>query len=39
MIGCSLIPTCILYVPKAYLKDYKEAVGGKYRNIYASKSR
>lgn len=29
--------TCIIYVPKAYLQDYKNALGSKYSYIYASK--
>lgn len=29
--------TCIIYVPKAYLQDYKDALGSKYSYIYASK--
>ena len=32
----SSIPTaCIFYVPKAYLQDYKDALGSKYQYIYA----
>ena len=29
--------TCIIYVPKAYLQEYKDALGSKYSYIYASK--
>lgn len=29
--------TCIIYVPKAYLQDYKDVLGSKYSYIYASK--
>ena len=36
-INCSLLSTCIFYVPKAYLQDYKDALGSKYSYIYASK--
>ena len=36
-INCSLQSTCIIYVPKAYLQDYKNALGSKYSYIYASK--
>ena len=36
-IGCSLQSTCIIYVPKTYLQDYKDALGSKYSYIYASK--
>ena len=36
-INCSLQSTCIFYVPKAYLQDYKDALGSKYSYIYASK--
>ena len=36
-IGCGLLSTCIFYVPKAYLQDYKDALGSKYSYIYASK--
>ena len=36
-INCSLQSTCFIYVPKAYLQDYKEALGSKYSYIYASK--
>ena len=36
-IDCHLISTCIFYVPKAYLQDYKDALGSKYSYIYASK--
>jgi len=32
-----LLTTCIIYVPKAYLQDYKDAFGNKYSYIYASK--
>ena len=34
---CDLQSTCIIYVPKAYLQDYKNALGSKYSYIYASK--
>ena len=37
MLDCSLVSTCIFYVPKAYLQDYKDALGSKYSFIYASK--
>ena len=33
-INCSLQSTCIIYVPKAYLQDYKNALGSKYSYIY-----
>ena len=36
-INCSLQSTCIIYVPKTYLQDYKDALGSKYSYIYASK--
>lgn len=36
-INCSLQSTCIINVPKAYLQDYKDALGSKYSYIYASK--
>ena len=36
-ISCGLQSTCIFYVPKAYLQDYKDALGSKYSYIYASK--
>lgn len=36
-IYCSLQSTCIIYVPKAYLQDYKDALGSEYPYIYASK--
>ena len=36
-INSSIPTTCILYVPKAYLQDYKDALGNKYPYIYASK--
>ena len=36
-IDCGLLSTCIFYVPKAYLQDYKDALGSKYSYIYASK--
>ncbi len=29
--------TCLIYVPQAYLQDYKDALGNKYPYIYASK--
>ena len=29
--------TCILYVSKSYLQDYKDVLGSKYPYIYASK--
>lgn len=34
--GCGLQSTCIIYVPKAYLQDYKDALCSKYSYIYAS---
>ena len=37
MIYSFLVSTCILYVPKAYLQDYKDTLGSKYPYIYASK--
>ena len=36
-INCCLLSTCIFYVPKAYLQDYKDALGSEYSYIYASK--
>lgn len=36
-LNCGLPYTCIIYVPKAYLQDYEEALGSKYQFIYASK--
>ena len=36
--GCGLQSTCIFYVPKAYLQDYKDALGSKYSYIYAYKN-
>ena len=36
-INCGLQSTCIFYVPKAYLQDYKDALGSKYSYIYALK--
>ena len=36
-INCSLQSTCIIYVLKAYLQDYKDVLGSKYSYIYASK--
>ena len=36
-INCGLQSTCIIYVPKAYLQDYKDVLGSKYSYIYASK--
>ena len=36
-IDCDLLSTCIFYVPKAYLQDYKDALGSEYSYIYASK--
>lgn len=36
-IYCRLQSTCIIYVPKAYLQDYKDALGSKYSYIYALK--
>ena len=36
-IDCNLLSTCIFYVPKAYLQDYKDTLGSKYSYIYASK--
>lgn len=35
--NCDLQSTCIFIVPKAYLQDYKDALGSKYSYIYASK--
>ncbi len=32
-----MLNTCILYVPKAYLQDYKDALGSTYSYIFASK--
>ncbi len=32
-----MLTTCIIYVPKSYLQDYKDALGSKYSYIYASK--
>ncbi len=34
---CSLLTTCIIKVPQAYLQDYKANFGSKYPYIYASK--
>ena len=36
-INCGLLSTCIIYVPKAYLQDYKDVLGSKYSYIYPSK--
>ena len=36
-INCSLQSTCIFYVPKAYLQDYKDVLGSKYSYIYTLK--
>ena len=36
-INSSLQSTCIFYVPKAYLQNYKDALGSKYSYIFASK--
>ena len=33
-IDCDLQSTCIIYVPKAYLQDYKDALGSTYPYIY-----
>ena len=33
-INSSLQSTCIFYVPKAYLQDYKDALGNEYPYIY-----
>ena len=33
-INCGLLSTCIIYVPKAYLQDYKDALGSTYPYIY-----
>ena len=33
-INCGLLSTCIFYVPKAYLQDYKDALGSTYLYIY-----
>lgn len=35
--NCGLSTSCILYVPKAYLQDYKDAIGSTYPYIYAAK--
>ena len=35
--GCGLQSTCIIYVPKAYLQDYKDALGNEYPYIYVLK--
>ena len=35
--NCDLLSTCIIYVPKAYLQDYKDVLGSKYSYIYALK--
>ena len=32
-----MLSTCIIYVPKAYLQDYKDVLGSKYSYIYALK--
>ena len=37
-INCDLLSTCIIYVWKAYLQDYKDALGRKYSYIYAYKN-
>ncbi len=37
MLNCNLLSSCIIYVPKVYLQDYKDALGSKYSYIYASK--
>lgn len=34
--NCKLPTTCSIYVPAAYLDDYKKALGTTYANIYAS---
>ena len=36
-INCDLNSTCIIYVPKTYLQDYKDVLGSKYSYIYVSK--
>ena len=36
-VSSSIPTTCILYVPKAYLQAYKDALGSKHSYIYASK--
>ena len=36
-IDCGLLSTCIFFVPKAYLQEYKDALGSNYSYIYASK--
>ena len=33
-IGCGLQSTCIIYVPKAYLHEYKDVLGSTYPYIY-----
>lgn len=35
--NCDLLSTCIIYVPKAYLHEYKDVLGSKYSYIYALK--
>ena len=37
IIGCGLQSTCIFYVPKAYLQDYKDALRSEYPYIYVLK--
>ena len=33
--GAEISKTCIIYVPAEYLQDYKDALGGRYKFIYA----
>ena len=35
LINSSIPTTCIFYVPKEYLQDYKDAIGSKYSYIFA----
>ena len=35
--SCGIPTSCIIYVPKEYLQDYKSVLGEKYPYIYASK--
>ncbi len=37
VIDSKLLTSCIIYVPKDYLQDYKDALGSTYPYIYASK--
>ncbi len=32
---CGLPKTCLVYVPKTYIQDYKDALGSEYSYIYA----